>query len=77
MCPVIVKMVTHTLPVLGEGRGRGIFFVIMHSCVTSSVCGGGGGFSSCARVLGECSTVNSPPAPVLFFFLKWKSGHIH
>ena len=32
----------------------------------------GGGFSSCVRILGECSTVHSPPA-----LLKWKLACAH
>ena len=34
-------------------------------------------FSSRARLLGECSTVHSPPALFFFFFLKWRLAHAH
>ena len=33
--------------------------------------GGGGGFFLACEILGECSTIHSPPA-FFFFFLKWR-----
>ena len=29
-------------------------------------------YSSRARILGECSTIHSPPALFFFFFFKWR-----
>ena len=33
-------------------------------------------FSSLARILGECSTIHSPPA-LFFFFFKWRLARAH
>ena len=33
-------------------------------------------FSSRARILGECSTIHSPPA-LFFFFFKWRLARAH
>ena len=40
---------------------------------TTTTSDGGDGFSSCARIWGECLTIQSPP--VLFFFFKWRLAH--
>ena len=53
----------------------------VHNQNSCHTCGGGGFLPRLRGVLGEASTIHSPPAPFFFFFfhsiLKWRSPRAH
>ena len=53
-----------------------LFAYFLFVCLFKSAWLWSASFSSFARIFGECSTINSPPA-LFSFFLKWKLARAH